>query len=95
MGRLARNRSCCVVAPDDSKGNFAYAKYHLEVGTLDASADRNARSAIWGEVEKGMQCGIRISEPAAQLQDRRHARGGSPLAKHQRGGHLDFTTEAA
>ena len=52
-----------VGASDDSMGEFAYAKYHLEVGTLDASADRNAKAAIWGEVEKGMQCGIRILNP--------------------------------
>ena len=52
-----------VGAPDDSKGKIAYAKYHLEVGTLDASANRNAQAAIWGEVEKGMQCGIRILNP--------------------------------
>jgi beta-lactamase regulating signal transducer with metallopeptidase domain len=52
-----------VEAPDDSMGKYAYARYHLEVGTLDASADRNANAAIWGEVEKGMQCGIRIMNP--------------------------------
>jgi hypothetical protein len=62
-GKIRQELVVSVVAPDDSKGNFAYAKYQLEVGTLDASAHRNARSAIWGEVEKGMQCGIRIMNP--------------------------------
>lgn len=52
-----------VGAPDDSKGKPAFAKYHLEVGTLNAAAHRNAEKATWGQIEQGMQCGLRILNP--------------------------------
>lgn len=52
-----------VPAVGNSKGKVAYAKYHLEVGTRDAAAHRHAETAIWGEVEKGIQCGIRVLDP--------------------------------
>lgn len=41
----------------------AFAKYHLEVGTLNAAAHRNAEKATWGQIEQGMQCGLRILNP--------------------------------
>jgi len=41
----------------------AYAKYHLEVGTLNAEVHRNAEKATWGEIEQGIQCGVRLLNP--------------------------------
>ena len=44
-------------------GKRLYAKIQLEVGTLDAEAPRNTDKAVWGKVEMGMQCGIRLLHP--------------------------------
>ena len=94
-GKTRQERVVYVTGSWDQELKPAYAKYHLEVGTLDASAHRNAKTAIWGEVEQGMQCGIRVLPPPAQLHDWRHAGSRSSVAKHQRGSHLDNPPESA
>ena len=50
------------------EGQRLAAKIQLEVGTLNAAASRNAEKAIWGEVDRGMQCGIRVLNPLASYQ---------------------------
>ncbi|MCW3094888.1 MAG: TonB family protein [Chthonomonadaceae bacterium] len=49
--------------PALSGGKRLLAKIQIEVGTLDAEAVRNTDKAVWGKVEKGMQCGIRLLTP--------------------------------
>ena len=46
-----------------SGGRQIFAKIQCEVGTLDADAVRSANAAIWGKVDKGLQCGIRMLSP--------------------------------
>ncbi|WP_395142404.1 hypothetical protein, partial [Armatimonas sp.] len=41
-------------------GQTLEAYIYLEIGTLNAAAPRNAASAVWGKVDKGLQCGIRM-----------------------------------
>ena len=41
-------------------GQTLEAYIFLEIGTLNAAAPRNAASAVWGKVDKGFQCGIRM-----------------------------------
>jgi hypothetical protein len=45
-----------------------YARIQLEVGTLNAEAHRSAEQATWGEVDRGLQCGIRLLNPQASYQ---------------------------
>lgn len=40
-----------------------YPRIQLDVGTLTAAAVRNAKDAVWGKVDKGLQCGIRMINP--------------------------------
>jgi beta-lactamase regulating signal transducer with metallopeptidase domain len=49
--------------PALSGGKRLLAKIQIEVGTLDAEAVRNTDKAVWGKMEKGMQCGIRLLTP--------------------------------
>lgn len=51
-----------------SGGKQLCAKIQLEVGTRNAEASRNADAALWGKVERGMQCGIRLLNPKATYQ---------------------------
>jgi beta-lactamase regulating signal transducer with metallopeptidase domain len=44
-------------------GKTLYPRIQLDVGTLTADAVRNARDAIWGKVDKELQCGIRMINP--------------------------------
>lgn len=44
-------------------GKTLYPRIQLGVGTLDATAVRNSKKAIWGKVDKGLQCGIRLLKP--------------------------------
>jgi beta-lactamase regulating signal transducer with metallopeptidase domain len=46
-----------------SGGKTLYPRIQLDVGTLTAAAVRNAKHAIWGKVDKGLQCGIRLINP--------------------------------
>lgn len=46
-----------------SEGKTLYPRIQLDVGTLTAAAVRNAKHAIWGKVDKGLQCGIRLINP--------------------------------
>ncbi|MCA9173541.1 MAG: hypothetical protein KDB14_03560 [Planctomycetales bacterium] len=41
-------------------GKTLFPRIQLEVGTLNAAAFRHAKQALWGEVEQGMQCGLRV-----------------------------------
>ena len=41
-------------------GKVHYPRIQLEVGTLNAAASQNARLATWGNIDKGLQCGIRL-----------------------------------
>ncbi|WP_309715607.1 M56 family metallopeptidase [Armatimonas sp.] len=41
-------------------GTTLEAYIYLEVGTLNAAAERNASAAGWGKVDRGLQCGIRM-----------------------------------
>ena len=41
-------------------GQTLEAYIYLEIGTLNAAAERNASAAVWGKVDKGLQCGIRM-----------------------------------
>ena len=41
-------------------GQTLEAYIYLEVGTLNAAAERNASAAVWGKVDKNLQCGIRM-----------------------------------
>ena len=41
-------------------GQTLEAYIYLEIGTLNAAAPRNAASAVWGKVDRGLQCGIRM-----------------------------------
>jgi len=41
-------------------GQTLEAYIYLEVGTLNAAAERNANAATWGKVDKDLQCGIRL-----------------------------------
>ena len=45
-----------------------YARIQLEVGTLNAEAHRSAEQATWGEVDRGLQCGVRLLNPQASYQ---------------------------
>lgn len=51
------------VVGDVPTGKPLYARIQLEVGTLNAAAHRNAEKATWGQIEQGMQCGLRILNP--------------------------------
>jgi len=44
-------------------GRMLYPRIQLDVGTLTAAAVRNAKAAVWGKVDKGLQCGIRMINP--------------------------------
>jgi|GEM_PF-2756420 beta-lactamase regulating signal transducer with metallopeptidase domain len=44
-------------------GTILHPRIQLEVGTLNAAATRNAKHAVWGKVDKGLQCGIRLLNP--------------------------------
>jgi hypothetical protein len=44
-------------------GTTLYPRIQLDVGTLTAAAVRNAKDAVWGKVDKGLQCGIRMINP--------------------------------
>lgn len=44
-------------------GKILKPRIQLDVGTLTAAAERNAKFAKWGEVDKGLQCGIRLLNP--------------------------------
>jgi beta-lactamase regulating signal transducer with metallopeptidase domain len=44
-------------------GTILHPRIQLEVGTLNAAAVRNAKFATWGEVDLGLQCGIRLLNP--------------------------------
>lgn len=44
-------------------GKTLYPRIQLAVGTLDATAVQNSKKAIWGKVDKGLQCGIRLLKP--------------------------------
>jgi beta-lactamase regulating signal transducer with metallopeptidase domain len=44
-------------------GTTLYPRIQLDVGTLTAAAFRNAKDAVWGKVDKGLQCGIRMINP--------------------------------
>lgn len=44
-------------------GKTLYPRIQLDVGTLTAAAVRNAKSAAWGKIDKGLQCGIRMINP--------------------------------
>lgn len=54
-------------------GQTLEAYSYLEIGTLNAAAERNASAAVWGKVDKGLQCGIRM------LTDRRKFLTGDTL----------------
>ena len=41
-------------------GQTLEAYIYLEVGTRNAEAERSAASAVWGKVDRGLQCGIRM-----------------------------------
>jgi beta-lactamase regulating signal transducer with metallopeptidase domain len=49
-------------------GTTLYPRIQMEVGTLDAAAFRHADAAVWGEVDRGLQCGIRVLNPQAAYQ---------------------------
>jgi beta-lactamase regulating signal transducer with metallopeptidase domain len=44
-------------------GRTLYPRIQLDVGTLTAAAVRNAKDAVWGKVDQGLQCGIRMINP--------------------------------
>ena len=44
-------------------GTMLYPRIQLDVGTLTAAAVRNSKDAVWGKVDKGLQCGIRMINP--------------------------------
>ena len=44
----------------EPEGKIVYPRIQLDVGTLNAAAQRNADEAQWGDVDKGLQCGIRL-----------------------------------
>lgn len=44
-------------------GKTLYPRIQLDVGTLTAAAVRNAKNAVWGKIDKGLQCGIRLINP--------------------------------
>ena len=46
-----------------SGGTMLYPRIQLDVGTLTAAAVRNAKDDVWGKVDKGLQCGIRMLNP--------------------------------
>jgi hypothetical protein len=50
-------------------GTVLYPRIQLEVGTLDAAAFRHADAAVWGEVDRGLQCGIRVLHPQPVYQE--------------------------
>jgi hypothetical protein len=50
-------------------GTTLYPRIQLEVGTLDAAAFRHADAAVWGDVDRGLQCGIRVLNPKPEYQE--------------------------
>ncbi|MBB6049428.1 M56 family metallopeptidase [Armatimonas rosea] len=48
-------------------GQTLEAYSYLEIGTLNAAAERNASTAVWGKIDKGLQCGIRLVNPTRAL----------------------------
>ena len=44
-------------------GKTLHPRIQLDVGTLTAAAVRNSKDAVWGKVDKGLQCGIRMINP--------------------------------
>lgn len=49
-------------------GELFYPRIQLEMGTLNSNAVFNARLAAWGEVDKGLQCGIRLLDAKASYE---------------------------